>query len=407
MAVQVIEGNLVRIVEDGDVDEILKELKNFTGYIKLSIKRDGGFEEGYIFLKKGVIVGYYYNYNDIEAFGDRAKEYIENMKKDKPLIEVYEYTIEKLNTMMDVYREIFISKGEGSSRGEVESVEPEENLNYYDIVLMIPEGKPLKMNVGKDYMEYLEGYTLVEIFKKDEEGYKKGYVVYEDKTPILAAYERNNKVLFGKEACMMIKKLLASPDIVVDIFEYNRDKVEILLEYYPQMALVDVESLKKEETTEIVQEDREKENTQENSGKEIAREDEEEEEVILDKEELLKRLNVTLPDDKSIENIIKSVFEPSYEELEGIRKDLEEKISSYLESCKEIESFDVDLEVYYRDGYYCNCKIKIKPKSIFKLILYRGRLFKHIDAEKIKKNIEDIISQYVIDIHPKVDIEIV
>ncbi|HID47995.1 MAG TPA: DUF2226 domain-containing protein [Methanococcaceae archaeon] len=394
MVVQVIEGKLVRIVEDGDVDEILKELKNFTGYVKLSIKRDGDFEEGYIFLKNGVVIGYYYNYKDIEAFGERAKEYIEKMKKDKPLIEVYEYTLEKLNTMMEIYREIFIREDKEKT-GEVEGEEDEENLHYYDIVLMIPEGKPLRMNVGKDYREYLEGCTLVEIYKKDEEGYKKGYVVYKDKTPILAAYECNGKVLFGKEACKMIKKLLESPDIVVDIFEYNRDKVRILLEYYPQMALVDnIKSMGQEEGAETTEEETEGETA-------------EEEEIILDKEELLKKLNVTLPDEESIENIIKSIFEPSYEELEGIRKDLEEKIVSYLKNCKEIEDFKVDLEVYYREGYYCNCKIKIKPASLFKLILYRGRLFKSIDGEKIKKDIEDIISQYVIDIHPNIEVEIV
>ncbi|HIP84859.1 MAG TPA: DUF2226 domain-containing protein, partial [Methanothermococcus okinawensis] len=186
-----------------------------------------------------------------------------------------------------------------------------------------------------------------------------------------------------------------SPDIVVDIFEYNRDKVRILLEYYPQMALVDnIKSMGQEEGAETTEEETEGETA-------------EEEEIILDKEELLKKLNVTLPDEESIENIIKSIFEPSYEELEGIRKDLEEKIVSYLKNCKEIEDFKVDLEVYYREGYYCNCKIKIKPASLFKLILYRGRLFKSIDGEKIKKDIEDIISQYVIDIHPNIEVEIV
>ena len=391
MAVQVIEGNLIRVVEDGDVDEILKELENFTGYVKLSIKRGGSFEEGYIFLKGGVAIGYYYNYDDIEAFGERAKEYIEKMKRDRPLIEVYEYTLEKLNTMMEIYREIFIDRGEEGPEKEIE--ESEEHLNYYDIPLIIPEGKPLKMNVGRDYKKYLEGYTLVEIFKKDEEGYKKGYIVYRDKTPILAAYERNGKVLFGKDACKMIKKLLNSPDIVVDIFEYNRDKVEILLEYYPEMALVDIKSLEREEGAEIPEEEGEEEVIEDNT--------------IIDKEELLKKLNISLPDEESIERIIKSVFEPSPEELEGIRKDLEEKIVAYLKNCKEIEDFKVDLEVYYRDGYYCNCKVKIKPAPFFKLILYRGRLFKPIDAEKIKEEIENIISQYVIDIHPKVEVELV
>ena len=395
MIVHVIEGNLIKVVGDGDVEEVIKGLKNFTGYIKLSIKRDNGFEEGYVFLKKGVVIGYYYNYNDIETFGEEAKGYIENMKRDKPLIEVYEYTLEKLDTMMDVYKEIFISDVE-DVREKEESVEPEEDLHYYDIVLTIPEGKPLKMNVGGDYKEYLEGYTLVEIFKKDKEGYKKGYIVYKDKTPILSAYEFNNRVLFGKEACIMIKKLLNSPDIVVDIFEYNRDKVEMLLEYYPEMSLIDVKSLEKESTIKVSREDR---------GDEITQKDREED-TVLSKVELLKKLGVTLPDEEYIDSIIKSVFEPSYEELEGIKKDLEEKIVSYLENCKEVGSFKVDLKVYYEDGYYCNCKIKIKPKSIFKLILYRGRIL-HIDAEKIKRDIEDIISQYVIDITPKVDVKIV
>jgi len=399
MTVYIIEGKLIKIVEDKNVDEILKELKDFTGYIKLSIKRDKGFEEGYIFLKNGVVVGYYYNYNDIEAFGDKAIEYIEGMKNNKPIIEVYEYPIEKLNTMMDVYKEMFLSKD--VKKSSEKEVEPEKKFHYYDIVLMIPEGKPLKMNVGKEYTDYLKGYTLVEIFKKDEDGYKKGYIVYKDKTPILAAYEYNNKVLFGKEACFMIKKLLSYPDIVVDIFEYSEDKVEILIEYYPQMALVDIESLKEDEE---ISEDNDIEDTKEEISEEI---EEIEEEIPLDKEKLLEKLNITLPDEESIENLIKNVFEPSYEELEGIKKDLEEKIRSYLESCKYVKSFEIDMEVYYNEGYHCVCNIKIIPTSLLGFIFYRGRLFRNIKVEKIKKDIEDILSQYVIEINPKINIEIV
>ncbi|HIQ39221.1 MAG TPA: DUF2226 domain-containing protein [Methanothermococcus okinawensis] len=392
MVVHVIEGNLIKIVEDEDVDKILKELKNFTGYIKLSIKKDRGFEEGYIFLKNGAVIGYYYNNNNTEAFGDRAVEHIEDMKKEKSLIEVYEYTLEKLNTMMDVYKEIFLKEVEIPKK-EGESTEFEEDLHYYNLVLRIPEGKPLKVNVGKNYKDYLKGYTLVEIFKKDGGEYKKGYVIYKDKTPILSAYESNNKVLFGKDACLMIKKLLTYQDIVVDIFEYNEDKVEVLIEYYPQMVLIDVESLREDEK--VIQD--EMEDIKEGIN----------EEIVLNKEELLKKLNVTLPDEESIENLIKSTFEPSSEELESIKKDLEEKIYSYLENRRDIESFNVGMDVYYNGRYHCTCNIKIKPKSIFKLILYRGRLFKNIDAEKIKKDIEYIISQYVIDINPKVNVEIV
>jgi len=394
MVIHVIEGNLIKIVEDEDIDKILKESKNFTGYIKLSIKRDGGFEEGYIFLKNGTVIGYYYNYNNTEIFGDRAVERIEDMKKDKPLIEVYEYTLEKLNTMMDIYKEIFLKEAKILKKEE-ESTEFEKNLHYYNLDLWIPEGKPLRLNLGKNYKDYLKGYTLVEIFKKDGEGYKKGYIIYKDKTPILSAYESNNKVLFGKDACHMIKKLLTCQDIVVDIFEYDEDRVEILVEYYPQMALVNVESLKKDE--DVIQE--KTENTEEEIN----------EEIISDKEELLKKFNITPPDEEFIDDLIRSTFEPSYEELESIKKDLEEKIYSYLKNRGDIESFNVNIDVHYNGKYYCTCdiKIKINPKSILKLILYRGRLFKNRDAEKIKKDIECIISQYVIDIIPKVNVEIV
>lgn len=394
MAIYVIEGKLIKIVEGGDVDKLLKELKNFIGYIKLSIKRDKGFEEGYIFLKNGITVGYYYNYNGIEAFGEKARKYIEDMKNNKPLIEVYEYSPEKMNTMMDVYEEIFLkeSKKEGEGTGS------EEDLHYYNIVLEIPEGKPLKINVGKDYKDYLQGYTLVEIFKKnDAEGYIKGYIVYKDKIPILSAYEHNNKVLFGEEACFMIKKLLTCQDVVVDIFEYNEDKVEMLVEYYPEMALMDIESLKREE--EGTQDE-----VEDTGGEDIKEEDEE---ITLSKEELLKKLNITLPDDEYIDNLIKNVFEPSSEELESIKKDLEEKIRSYLKTRRDIKSFDMDIEVYYNGKYHCTCNVKIKPRAIFKLIFHRGRLFKNKDVEKIKKDIEYIISQYVIEIDPEVEVEIV
>ncbi|MBW9221305.1 DUF2226 domain-containing protein, partial [Methanothermococcus sp. SCGC AD-155-M21] len=105
MSVQIIEGNLVKIVEEGDVDKIIKELQNFDGYLRISLKKDGYFEEGYIFLSKGSIIGYGYSYKGEDVFGHNAIDHIENMKNSRPIVEIYEYTEEKLKIMMDLFKE--------------------------------------------------------------------------------------------------------------------------------------------------------------------------------------------------------------------------------------------------------------------------------------------------------------
>ncbi|MBW9221300.1 4-hydroxy-tetrahydrodipicolinate reductase, partial [Methanothermococcus sp. SCGC AD-155-M21] len=49
---------------------------------------DGYFEEGYIFLSKGSIIGYGYSYKGEDVFGHNAIDHIENMKNSRPIVEI-------------------------------------------------------------------------------------------------------------------------------------------------------------------------------------------------------------------------------------------------------------------------------------------------------------------------------
>jgi len=415
MSLQIIEGKLIKIIKKKDVNKIIKELKDFNGYIRLSTKREGHFEEGYLFFKNNSIIGYYYIYDEIEEFGSRSLNYIENMKNKNPDVELYEYTEEELNIMMEMVREIFLSEeNKNIDDLKFENTEFEDNeygrLYYYNIKLILPEGKPLKMDAGKDYNEYLKNYVLLEIFKKENNKFKRGYIIYYNKTPILSAYEYDNKVLFGKDSCLVIKKLLKYPKIIIDIYEYNAEKVEILLENYPQMRLKDENTL-----SEII--DKKKKgllgesiynNILNQEKKDNAKDIEDK---PLNKEELLKKFNIRMPDEDVIDNIIKEIFTPSCEDLENIKNDLIEKISKYLKTYEEIKSFEIDLDVYYKEGeYYCKCNVKLKFKKTLGLdLIFKGGNQPLEDdklIQDIRQNIIDVLSNYPLDLNPKMDIEI-
>ena len=48
MNINVIEGNFIKAASNyGEIEQIAKKL---TGYLRISVKKDGGFEEGYIFV---------------------------------------------------------------------------------------------------------------------------------------------------------------------------------------------------------------------------------------------------------------------------------------------------------------------------------------------------------------------
>ena len=409
MSTKVIEGTFLKIGED--CEELNKSLQNFNGYMRLSIKKDNDFEEGYIFLENNVPVGYYYNYNNTEAFGSKAIEYIEEMKKNRCIVELYRYDAGKLNLMKDLFKEMFLDKSElkvKKANHENESMdekihESQSSCKYQKIILDIPSGKPLKMGINGDYKEYLEGYRLLDIFKKDDGGFKRAYIVYYNKEPILAAYEDNNGVLFGNDADIFIKELLNNSDAIIDIYEYNVEKVNILTEYYPHIKLKK-ENLEHDENKSGSDEENLGEFISDLSKKKemppITNENDENDEPLC-KEELLKKLGIHAPNDDMIDNIIQNVLVPDAYELKNMEDDLKEKISEFLKNQKDIQNFLINISLEYNQRYICECKIKLEPKKRF------GIIKRELDISYIKDGIYNILNNYIIDLDSKVSIELV
>jgi hypothetical protein len=398
MGINVVEGNFIKM--SSNYDEIKDIAKNLTGYLRISVKKSDGFEEGYIFLENGKRVGYYYNYGMEERSGKNAEEIVNAMKDSDYVVDIYEYDDSKLKLMKDLFKEIFIKDTPKPKKiTPAPTYKPANNNkgSYQKIVLNIPEGKPLKFGANGDYMDYLKGKVLLDAFKKEGGNYKRCYVVYEDETPILAAYEDNNGVLFGKEAYSIIEDLLNDPDTVVDVYRYDESKMDILREYYPEMSLI-------EKSSAISEFDEEEEDLEEfmeslllNKQKESKKVEEEEN---LSKEELLKKFGIKLPDEDSIENLISDVVAPSNEELEDLTNEIAEKIKKFLEKEEDIDNFDMDISVVFNEGYVCEGKITIVPKKKF------GLIKKNINKEFIMDKINMIIRENILDIEPKVEIEV-
>ncbi|AEH06380.1 DUF2226 domain-containing protein [Methanothermococcus okinawensis] len=410
MSTNIIEGTFVKMGKN--CEELTKNLQNFNGYLRLSIKRDYGFEEGYIFLENSMPVGYYYSYNNTELFGNRAIEYIEEMKKNNNcIVELYQYDLDKLKLMKDLFKEMFLNKPEPKVEPKVEEkifrdMDKDVLCKYQKIVLNIPSGKPLKMGITggcEEYKEYLEDYRLLDVFKKDSDGkFKRAHIIYHNKEPILAYYEDNNGVLFGNCACDFIKELLNDSDVVIDIYEYNIEKINILTEYYPHSKLKE-DSSKDENKNESNGEDLDEFIYKLSEKKEISptnKDNEEKDNEPLNKEELLKKLGINAPSDDTIDNIIQNVVVPDAYELKNIENEINEKISEFLKNQEDIQDFLIDISVEYNQGYICNCKIKLKPKKKF------GLIKKDVNVQYIKDGIYNILNNYIINMDSKVSIEL-
>ena len=360
MGIKVIEGNFIRIGDN--YEELTKDLQNFNGYLRISVKKEDGFEEGYIILEENRPIGYYYTYNNEEAFGEEADRLIEKMKKNDYIVEIYEYDTNKLNLMKDLFKEIFLNKSKLKTC-EKEEIHTKTPLlsKYHKIVLNIPYGKPIKMWANEDYKKYLKNYKLLDIFKKENGTFKRGYVIYNNKEPILAAYEDNNGVLFGNDACDFIKELLNDSNIAIDIYEYDIEKIKMLKEYYPNMNLKEDISKKEDDTTENLDEfmnelSMKKEKPVNNNEKVWER---------LSREELLKKFGIKAPEDDMIDRLVQSIMEPDECELKNMEEDLKEKISKFLNKQDDIQDFPIDVSIKYNEGYNCECKVELKPKRKF------------------------------------------
>ena len=393
MGINIVEGNFVKM--SSDYDEIKDIAKNLTGYLRISVKKNGGFEEGYIFLENGKRVGYYYNYGMEERSGKNAEEIVNAMKDSDYVVDIYEYDDSKLKLMKDLFKEIFITDSPKPKKiTPAPTYKPSNNNkgSYQKIVLNIPEGKPLKFGVNGDYKDYLKGKVLLDAFKKEDGNYKRCYVVYDNETPILAAYEDDKGVLFGKEAYSIIEDLLNDSDTVVDVYKYDESKINILKEYYPEMNLIEKSSATSESDEEV--------DLEEFVESLLNKQKKVEEEENLSKEELLKKLGIKAPDDDLIDNFVSSVITPDADELKNLEDEFREKITKFLEGERDIRNFLLDLSVEYNDGYVCKCHVDLFPKK--KL----GIIKKEINTEYIFDKINRIIKDNILDVKPELTVNV-
>lgn len=394
MSINVIEGNFIKM--SNNYDEIRDIAKNLTGYLRVSVKKNNGFEEGYIFLDGGKRIGYYYDDGLDERFGKSAKEMIDAMKNSNYLVEIYEYDIDKLKLMKELFKEIFIKDSPKPEKMVITQKTSDENkLNYQKIILNIPEGNHIKLSVKDDWGHYLKGKVLLDVFKKESSNYKRGYVVYDDETPILAAYEDNNGVLFGKKAYSIIENLLKDPDAVIDVYEYDDFKINMLKEYYPKMNLIE------EDSNNGFDVDEENEDL-EKFVELLLNKKKKEEEENLSREELLEKFGIKTPDNELIDNFVNSVLVPSDDELKNLENEFKEKITKFLREEDDIQSYSLDLSVKYNEdeGYICKCHVDLIPKKKF------GIIKKELNTEYIIDKINRIIKDNILDVKPEIVVNV-
>ncbi|UXM84323.1 DUF2226 domain-containing protein [Methanococcus aeolicus] len=395
MNINVIEGNFIKAASNyGEIEQIAK---NLTGYLRISVKKDGGFEEGYIFVEGGQKIGYYHIDGMDETTGKKAEELISKMKEQDCMVEVYEYNDNKLNVMKDMFGEIFkIGAPKEEEKTTIKNTDHiySNNKDYDTVVLNIPEGAPLNMGVSiNEYKQYLSGYKLIEVFNKDNNEYKKAYIIYDNNTPILMAYEDNNGVLCGESSKNLAEDLLNNPNSVVDIFDYDINKINILKEYCPKMNLMQNIQTTTENNGE------EDEDLNEFMDSLLANnEKKKEEEEHLSKEELMKKLGIRMPDDELIDNYINLISKPTPEELLNLKKDFEEKIHKIISNEENISSYSLDVSVEYDNRYICRCNIEIMPKKKM------GFIKKKINILYIIDKINSMIRENILDITPEVNI---
>ncbi|AEF95971.1 DUF2226 domain-containing protein [Methanotorris igneus] len=420
--IRVVEGKFVGT--ENDFNKAINTLsQDFKGYLRISVKKNGNFEEGYIFIKNGKIIGYYYTY-DKELFGHDAKESIEKLMNSGYLVEIFEYDDEKLNLMQELEPEIFISdpknifKEKEEKRDEILNKpisEHKEDVEFLHIALNIPDGKLIKMNVNKDFKNYLKkGYTLVDVFRKVDSEYERGYIIFKDNEPIVGIYECSKGVLLGIDACPYLKKLLDDENAIIDVYEYSPTKVDIILEAYPKALLLKDENEKKKEKYEESKYEKVTKNEEKidfgNVGETpiSSKQNEDRKENIntelenLSREELLKRLNIKPPDENWVENMVRELTFPSESELEELRYKIKERIYNSIKELDGVRDVDVNIRLNcdYDGKIVCEGEVVVKTKKLL------GIIKKDINAKEIENKINNTLKAYHYEFDSKIVIKI-
>ncbi|ACV24031.1 DUF2226 domain-containing protein [Methanocaldococcus fervens] len=376
--IKIIEGELIETLNDGKIDDTIKELEN--GYILILVKDNNTLHEGYVFVEDGKIVGYFYTDNkSTEIFGN-AEKVLELLNHENKVIEVYKYDKDKLNLMKWLYPEMFaIEKDEKKDKKEIKK----EDIKYLDIKLNIPLDVPIATDV-KDFKEYLKDdkYIIVNAYRKNPEGYENAYIVYKGKNPIAAACECNYGVLLGKDACKKIEQMLNDKNSVVDVYEYDEMKLNVLLDLYPEMKIEEEKESEKEVYNEMGEIDKE-------------------EEIEISREELLKRLGLKEPDEEWVEAVLEDLFRPGDEEINELKRKIENEIIENVKNIDGVEDVKPNIEIKWENGrYFILGDVNIKRKRIF------GIIKKDVDPSIIKFEIDRILKNNILNYTSDISINI-
>ncbi|WP_423793336.1 DUF2226 domain-containing protein [Methanocaldococcus indicus] len=368
--IKIIEGDYVKTMSELNLDDVLSKVD--TGYIIIYAKEGDRFHEGYLFFENGKLVGAYYTDNrEVEVFGDRSKV-LEILNKENKIIEVYRYTKDKINLLKWLYPEIFKLKLE---KDKFEGKYSKDRLS-------IPLDNLIAKNIN-DITPFLENNKIILVNIYDKVGTENAYIVYKGKNPILAYYECDKGSLFGNDAYEKIKEILETDkdNYIIDIYDFDEIKLNILLETYPKLKIEEVEEEKIEEI---------EAKSDDMGAKEIEEINKIEEEEELSREELLKRLGITEPDEEWVEEVIEEFMRPDDEFLEELKKEIEEKIKNEILKIDGVKDVNININVKWENGrYYISGEIKIIRKSIF------GLFKKEIDPGVIKIIVDKIIKNTI------------
>lgn len=393
----IIEGKFVKM--GSNYNELFEELpNNFLGHIRVSLKINGVFKDGHLFLKDKRIIGAYSDFEG-ELFGNPALLKIKEMAEKGAVVDVFSYTEQMLSMMKNINLKVFSL--EEAPKKPVATEKPRSMPKMESGRISIPEGTPVKLGIYRDFENYFKKFTLLEVFKKISGGYLRSYFVYEGQKPVCAIFQTENGTLFGNSAIVEFKKMFdENEDLVFDVYEYSKSKLDFFIESYPDSKVLEVrtESPKREEVTKKI-EYVEKEPEIVSKPSEPLEKPRVEDENIS-REELMKKLGIRSPKEEDIENLLEDIFEPSKTELEAIRSELFDKISDYLEENEEISEFEVNLAVTYEGKFSANCSIDTVPVYMF------GVMKSNIDPEAVKSDIEDIFNDYVIDMDYKITVNV-
>ncbi len=290
------------------------------------------------------------------------------------------FLCEDLNEIIKKYKDFnFIFYYTGEEEKESKKEEKEEiKENYLQIKLTIPLDKIISANV-KDFESYLEDgkYKLINVYRKVNGFYEIGYIIYYGHTPIAAAYECKYGVLLGKDACEKIEELLKDENSVIDVYEFDEKKLTVLLDEFPEMKIekeqkedvIDVKLYEKEEAPILTSY---------------------EEDVELSREELLKKLGISEPDEGWIESILEDLLRPSDEELKELKNRIEREIYEKIKNIDGVDDVYLDINVKWENNrYYIYGDITVKRKKIL------GIIKKDVDPSIIKFEIDNIIKKHL------------